>query len=346
MPKNADLVREWRPRTRTHKTAGVSFKDLGLLDGELSSGISFRDFQEQERRAKRAAGLYQKAEKVLSDFLATPGPEIKTKLPYLEKIVEQFIDSIKTGNELLLKSLYQEENVYDLVSHMLNVSILAIKLGIGLKLPEEELLKVGLAAILEDIGMQEVPPHLLYVSRRLSPGEYEEVKKHSLYGYKIIRNWGENFFWLAETILHIHERENGNGYPYGHINGKIHGHAKIIGLVDVYEALTHNRPYRKRLLHFDAIKHIIDAEKSSFPKLILKTLIQQLSTYPVNSYVKLNSGEIAQVLEVNPLSPLCPVIKIIYNSHRGKMNTGKIVNLTKTSLLYIVGSVFKEDLFL
>lgn len=343
MPKNADLVRGEITETESSDTTRVEFRKLEVLDEDDLCSVILRDNEMTEK----STDLYLGADKTLTEFLAdVKSPEINIGILSLENIIKQFADNIKESDELLLIALHAGKKEYDLVSHMLNVSILAIKIGMGLKLPEEELLGLGLAAILDDIGEQKVPQKLLYAPREFSSAEYEEIKKHSLHGYEITRYWGESFYWLAEVILSIHEREDGSGYPHGRLGDEINNYAKIIGLVDTYEALTHNRPHRKRMLHFDAIKYIINTEKKSFPKLMLKTLIQELSTYPLNSYVKLNSGEIAQVVETNPLSPLCPVIKILYNSCQRELKKPKAVNLAQTSLLHIVGSVFEEDLSL
>jgi HD-GYP domain-containing protein (c-di-GMP phosphodiesterase class II) len=345
MAKNAELARELLPEPKQGKTPEILFRKLDLIDDDLLPEPDFQDPRIEQQRTEKAASLYQKAISGLSEFLTEVARfETSAKITNLEEIIEQLVGSIREGDELLLKSLYTKEEKYNLLTHMLNVSILALKLGIGLKLPEEELQQLGFAAILEDIGMQKVPHDLLFAPRKLSPAEYEKIKEHSHCGYEIIKKWGVNFIWLAETVLNIHEREDGSGYPNGRTGNEINQLAKIIGLADTYEALTHDRPHRKRMLHFDAIKYIINSAKATFSKPILKVLLQQLSTYPLHSFVKLNSGEIAQVTKINPLSPLCPVVRIMYNSCRGKIRTAKSINLAKTSLLYIVGSVFEEDL--
>ena len=346
MSRNAELVKGRINKKYKHS---LSFSGLDLAEEKYSIISDLPDIESKPSSkplpaGQKAAELYQDAAGILNEvILAIQGGQLQLKLDDLQKIITRMIASLQVSDELLIKSLYSGNDAHSLTFHMLNVSILSLKLGLGLNFSEMELIKLGLAAIMHDIGKLKVSQDILEAPRRLSPKEFTELKKHSTYGYNIIGNWNEEYLWMAEIVLNIHEREDGSGYPSGRSNSEIHQYAKIIGLVDIYEALTHDRSYRKRLLHFEATRMIIAEHKTGFPKFLLKAFIQQLSAYPVNSYVKLNSSEIAQVIRTNPLSPLRPVIKVVYDSQGVGLPTPKLVNLEKNSLLYIISSLPIEN---
>jgi HD-GYP domain-containing protein (c-di-GMP phosphodiesterase class II) len=143
--------------------------------------------------------------------------------------------------------------------------------------------------------------------------------------------------------LQEHEREKGQGYPQGLTGDKIHPYAKIIGLADIFDALTHPRSYRKMLPPFEAVRTIIRIRAEEFSPAIIKVMVEQLSFFPAQSWVQLNSGEIGRVEHINRQSPLRPVVSIRYDSQREALPSPKMVNLEKDEVLYIVKSLSDHE---
>jgi HD-GYP domain-containing protein (c-di-GMP phosphodiesterase class II) len=171
------------------------------------------------------------------------------------------------------------------------------------------------------------------------------IKKHPQFGYEIVLNsLGEKYKWLAEVVSQEQEREGGQGYPRGLLGNEIHEYAKVIGIVDVYEALSHPRPQRKRFLPYEATKVIVNSSKNMFPQKLIRALLTKLSCFPTGSYVVLNSKAIGRVVETNEAYPLRPVIEMLYDSMGKKLTEKKVVKLQDTPLLYITDSMFEEDL--
>jgi HD-GYP domain-containing protein (c-di-GMP phosphodiesterase class II) len=218
---------------------------------------------------------------------------------------------------------------------MVNVAILAVKIGQGIGYGEEDLQRLALVSCLHDVGMLIVPQNILEKPGRLDPDEVALIRQHPEKGFQMLQTLGPALDWVATVALHEHEREDGSGYPQGLKGDEIHEYAKIVGLADLYEALTHSRPYQKTRISFDAVKEIMSVDRSRFPNRILRGLIQGLSTFPVGSLVRLNSKEIARVVATNPTFPLRPVVEILKDSRGEWLPSPRRVDLAQNSLLYI-----------
>ena len=83
---------------------------------------------------------------------------------------------------------------------------------------------------------------------------------------------GKDYGWLAEVVLQAHERGSGQGYPNRLKGREINELAQIIGLVDIFDALVSPRPYRRRLLPHEAIRELLNTERTAFPREIMKGL--------------------------------------------------------------------------
>lgn len=227
---------------------------------------------------------------------------------------------------------------YNIPTHSVNCTIYSIMIGKGLGYSLEKLEELALSALLHDTGMVFLPKELMEREGRLSQNDFMEMKKHPDYGYKYLKESYPDMPYLASTAYHEHEREDGSGYNQGLTGNDIFEYAKICGAVDIFEALTHGRPYRKKMLPFEAIQSILQRDKRKFSKPILKALIRCLSLFPKYSYVKLNTNAIAQVINVDEKFPLRPTLKVLWDSKGEKIIEEQIVDLRQNSLLYITGS--------
>ena len=249
----------------------------------------------------------------------------------------------------IIDSLYEyaisvKNESWDISTHTVNVMFTSLKLGKGMKYDIKMLMRLGLAAFLENVGMYKMPEDILEAKGKLSEDEKNLIKKHSETSYKILSNLGERYEWLAETALSIHERSDGSGYPFGLRGNDIPELSSIIGLIDIYIAMINNRPYRDKFIQTDAIKYIVEAGKGKFPSRIIKIFLDQISLFPVNSCVRLNNGSICRVISTDRRHPLSPVVEILYDGEGRELDDRQQINLLDNPLLYINHSINPDDL--
>jgi len=251
--------------------------------------------------------------------------------------------ALETDDAIMAYALEPRQTGPDLPRHMTNVAIFAIKIGMSVGFPREKLEAAGLAGLVHDVGIVAVPAEILDKPEGLSREEQQQLVQHPELGARIIRAAGPEYQWLATVVVQEHEREDGSGYPKGLRGDDIAELAKVVGISDVYEAITHPRPYRRRMSPLDAVKEIITSERRAFAEWVLKGLIRGLSTFPVGSLVRLNSREVGRVRSTNPAFPLRPVVEIVAGPAGEPLPAPRVVDLAQNSLLYILDSYTVEE---
>lgn len=195
-------------------------------------------------------------------------------------------------------------------AHCVNTCILALLLGSSLGYSKERLEELALAAILHDIGMTLLPKDILAKRGNYEPFEYQEVQKHPFWGYEILQR-NQISSLATEVVYQHHERYDGKGYPRGLAGRNIMEEARVITIADVYDALTSNRPYRKRLLPHQAYDYMMDSCLSYFDREILVCFFEHIALFPTGTIVLLNTGEKAVVVDQNARQPLSPIVRIL-----------------------------------
>ncbi len=259
------------------------------------------------------------------------------------KLLEKIVDTRTPIDALFLKAIHDEDSYDLMVSPSVNVAIYAIKMAENLGFSKTRQVEIGMVGLLHDIGMAKISDALIY-KQNLTDDEFLVFKERPKYGFDILQSFNKDYAYLAECTLQIHERADGSGYPLGLQADEINEYAQIIGLVDIYEALIHARPQREKILHFYAVKEIIKTGKDKFQNRFLKALLNTFSIFPLNSYVRLNSGAIGRVTRTYPDQPMRPKVQIIYDSQSKRILMERFINLPENSLLYIVDSVSEQEL--
>ncbi len=170
------------------------------------------------------------------------------------------LEHAETINLLAVASEYKDE---DMGEHMKRVESLAQLVAKELGMDEQISDKIAKASIMHDIGKLSVPDTILKKPGKLNKREFETVKRHTTNGAKILS--GQSQYELAcEIALSHHESYDGTGYPHGLKGDDIPVSGRIVGLVDVYDALTNNRPYKQAWTHQKAVDLIRDERGKKF----------------------------------------------------------------------------------
>ncbi|MGA6829002.1 HD-GYP domain-containing protein [Nitrospira sp. NS4] len=221
------------------------------------------------------------------------------------------------------------------MTNLLNVAIVTTKMGMRLGYFGKELERLALAGLVHDVGLCAVPRSLVTKEGRLSPEERMVIEQHPELGYGVIKRVGPEYLWLAQLVRQAHERTNGLGYPNRLKGRQISEMAQIIGVADVFDALISERPYRRRMLPHEAMKELMVAERLTFPREIIKALVEQLSVYPLGTTVRLTTGETGLVVGSNPRYPLRPIVKVD-ESRLEDGHASRQVDLSLTPLVAVI----------
>lgn len=208
---------------------------------------------------------YRQAEAALAKVAAAVQRQEDLDLSEVTQLASSLVDSLHTSDQLVVEALSSPPGS-PLVTNLINVGILATKVGIGLGYFGTELRRLALAGLLHDIGIFAVPQELLTKTGRLSAEERRLIEQHPRMGADVITRLGADHAWLADVVLQAHERGRGQGYPHRLKGREINELAQIIGLVDIFDALVSPRPYRRRLLPHEAVRELLTTERTAFPR--------------------------------------------------------------------------------
>lgn len=178
-----------------------------------------------------------------------------------------------TGRERVLESLARTVEVRDhhTQGHCQRVARNAVVLGKALDLDSSELDVLCWSALLHDLGKIAVPDYILLKSGPLSEEEFTEIRRHPGYGADLLTSVSTSFRPIADIVRAHHERWDGLGYPLGLKSKEIPLLARIIAVVDVFEALTSERPYRSPMPVPQALGYIAHGAGSQFDPTVVAT---------------------------------------------------------------------------
>ncbi len=262
--------------------------------------------------------------------------DVDSRIPAL---VEKMNKSISADNDELIKFALADY-VYPgdyLAYHVVNVTTMCLYIGHGLGYEYDCLTELGVAAFLHDLGLYKYQS-IVNQTRLLSEKEYSDIKQHPIDGVDILGKIGKNLLSrnVFEVLRQEHERIDGSGYPKGLEGEEINEYAQLVGVVDMYEAMTHRRPYRFRHNPLDTIKTILGSKKSFNHKLV-KSIIERIGIFPVGTLVQLNTKEVGEVLAKNPDLPLRPKVRITLDAAGRKLTPIREINLASNPTVYILG---------
>ena len=291
---------------------------------------------------RRATDVYRRAEQELTAVASAIQRHDPLEMAELSALAKDIAESIGRNDQLVVQALAGPSGS-TLITNLVNVSILATKVGSGLGYYGEELQRLTLAGLLHDIGLFAVPQSIVTKSGRLTHEERTLIEQHPELGYQLVRTLGPEWEWLALVVRQAHERSHGRGYPNRLSGRDVHEMAQIIGAVDVFDALVTPRPYRRRFFPHEAVRELIVAERLAFPREIMKALVEQLSAYPLGTLVRLTTGEIGSVVGINVQFPLRPIVAVDTDAAYGNGPEKREIDLSSSPLVSIIETIESPD---
>ncbi len=253
------------------------------------------------------------------------------KIKYLvEDIIEQLL--LKKDIVLTLSRLRSIDNyTYE---HSVNVCVLSLIVGIDLNLDRDSLKNLGIGAILHDIGKVGVSEGILKKPSRLTEKEFEEVRRHTQYGYDILTNTNISEE-AAQIALCHHEKYDGTGYNRRLKGESIPLYSRIVAVTDVYDAMSNDRVYKKKMSPDKVFKEIARMGNKHFDREIMEKFVRHLSLYPTGTGVILNTNHRGIVIEQNRLLPESPIIRLFKKDKSSNRSSFVDVDLSTTRYLFI-----------
>lgn len=297
------------------------------IEDEISKDIKISDVIAEETRieainiVKNTMDAYYHGNKLNSAKIFAIVNNIVNEILSVDDIIINLMDIKSCDNYTYL--------------HSVNVCVLSIVTGVGLKLSYDELKELGIGALLHDIGKVLIPPEILQKNSALTDEEYEIIKQHSILGYNILKTIPQISEKSAMVALCHHERFDGKGYNKGLKDHEIHIYSRIVAVADIFDALTSDRIYRKKISIIQAIDYLTVIAAPSLDADVLRCFIKIIPPFPVGTGVILNNGEKGIVIKVNKNLPTRPTVRLVFNADGSKKLKLVEKNLAKETEYFI-----------
>ncbi|MEZ5528885.1 MAG: HD-GYP domain-containing protein [Porticoccaceae bacterium] len=272
-----------------------------------------RPVEEEHPVARKA---YEAAHHTVENLLeqARLGNAIDTETA--REVVTDCVDSIlRNPHALLWMAKIKHADQYTM-EHCLNVCILAVAFGRHLRLPKDDLVKLGIGGMLHDVGKMRVPPEILNKPAKLTAEEFEIIKTHTEEGRKLLMKSRGSLSVAVDVAINHHERMDGKGYPRGLFARELSSYSRIISIVDSFDAMTSDRCYDGSRSTLDALKEIYAKRGTQFDEDLSLEFIQLMGPYPPGTIVELNNGYVGIVLSSQERKRHLPTVKLVLDHEK------------------------------
>ncbi|WP_246313783.1 HD-GYP domain-containing protein [Paenibacillus foliorum] len=265
---------------------------------------------------------FESAQLVTSEELVTQASEMVKEMFHL--INEEKEIPLEALNRSVIPAIYQATEFPSLFSvlsglqakddytyrHNIGVGVISTLIGRWLHLPEDELSMLSTAATLHDVGKIQIGDEILNKPGKYSDNEYEIMKRHTTFGFDIIKRTPNLPPELALVALQHHEREDGKGYPNGLKGDQIEFFSKIVAVADIFHAMTSKRVYKDAAPFYLVIRQMQEDRFGQLDPLICNIFIRRMMELAVGDEVILTDGRRGDIVNSNPLDLTNPLVKV------------------------------------
>ncbi len=246
-------------------------------------------------------------------------------------VVKECVESmLRNPGAMLWLARIKHSDEYT-AEHSLRVAIFSIALGRELGLRQGELEHLGMCGMLHDVGKIKVPSAILNKPGALTPHEMRVMQSHASEGRKLLMSNQQVTAAAVDVAFSHHERLDGRGYPRGLDAPRIPHFAKIVAVVDAYDAINSDRPYSKGKSSLEALRILFEASGSQFDEELVKVFVRRIGIYPPGEIVEMSNGEVGIIIACSPLSKLKPKVLLVLNEGK-QPGPERVVDLQETPL--------------
>ncbi|MBN2797167.1 MAG: HD-GYP domain-containing protein [Clostridia bacterium] len=299
---------------------------------DIHSDIQVNRLLEQSFRAKGTMLI-----KAIFDDAAS-GSSILDHHYELSTYADDVLYELKSYQQQTLEYVdVKNVNAY-LYSSALNIALISSLIAWHLGYNDEMVKHIFIGAIYHDIGIALLPPRIIYKDTTLTTEEKMMIINHPSIGYKYVKERSFLSAYTKTIVYQHHECLDGTGYPQRIKGNEVHPIAQIVGVADVYDAMTSDRPYKRAVPPNEALEYIIGVAGTKFDSSIVDAFIKMIAPYPRGSIVRLSNGSVGVVETLNKDFPLRPVLNVITKEgdsyHYESLNLIKHPNLVITETVY------------
>jgi HD-GYP domain-containing protein (c-di-GMP phosphodiesterase class II) len=252
----------------------------------------------------------------------------KMNLQVVLQLIEDLVASCRQNEDHFINLTRVKDTGNYSFSHPVNVAICSIAIGATLKFNSKQLARLGLAALMHDIGEIKLPARMLNKFAKYTGAELAAMQKHPALGVEVLKKDGQVPEDVMLGVFHHHERLDGSGYPSGHLGRFIHPLGKIIALAETFDAMTSIRHNAASNPPADTLKTLYGLSGKHYDPSAVKALIMLLGMYPMGSLVRLSGGQLAIAFTKNKEDLSKPNV-IVITDHNGQPVDPYMVNLFK-----------------
>lgn len=273
--------------------------------------------------------LHDRAKKVHEDFLNHIRDGERVDVEPIREISEEIIDDVfDSADGLSCVSMMKDAPDY-ILEHSVNCAIYMTIFAKHMGFDKELCTELCLAGFLMDSGMATVPQDILAKPGTLNKDEMALILPHVDFGIEMI----EQSDSVSDVVLGIvrdhHERLDGSGYPEGKAGEHINTYGRMAAIVDSYDAMTNDRPYRRGMSPTNSLKQLLADSSGRYDQSLVQQFIRSIGVHPVGSLVKLKSGKLGIIVKANKADPLKPLVMSFYSIRTGHHTEIKRVDLAK-----------------
>jgi len=235
------------------------------------------------------------------------------------EIIERIMGSLERNADALTSLCRLRRTDSYTYMHCVNVAVLTALYARQGGKGQEEVYACALAGLFHDLGKSLTPPTILNAPRKLTNAERMVMNEHPKKGYEELTQVPGIRPEVLLGALHHHEKFNGDGYPQGLPGKEVSEVGFMVGVADIYDALTSKRVYKEAMFPHRALGIMYEMRDKDLPTETLVHFIRMMGVYPVGSVVQMNDGSRGVVTMSNPEQPVKPVVTLVRDPRGKKM---------------------------
>lgn len=264
-------------------------------------------------------------EKELSRAFKMMGPGQKLPILEIRNGLKELLDNINEYNVLMFNPPSDTAQTERWIRKSVLTALTSYQLARWNKLPDKDWTPIALAGLLHDIGNIRVDPAIFRKPSQLTAEETNEMRQHTVYGFKLLDGVPSLNKGVALAALQHHERLDGSGYPLKVSGDKIHPYARIVAIADMYHAMTDARNYRKAHSPYLVLEQLQSESFGKLDPIYVQTFIDRTTQFHNGMLVQLNDNSVGEIVFTDRNQPTRPMVSV----------NGEIINLAKNKELYI-----------